>query len=252
VGESATDPGRYYENNVSGTLNLLRAMVKAEVYKFIFSSTCAVYGVVDKMPIGDDLPTDPVNPYGRSKRMTERMMIDLAEAHGLKCAAMRYFNAAGADPAGGLGEAHDPETHLIPNVINSVLGQGLELKIFGNDYPTPDGTCVRDYIHILDLAEAHLSALNFLNSRGAGCFEAFNLGTGRGTSNLEIIRSVEKVSGRQVSFSYAPRRPGDPPSLYADASKAARVLHWQPRFTRVDDIVASAWRWHVSGADTGR
>jgi UDP-glucose-4-epimerase GalE len=245
VGESVTAPERYYENNVSGALNLMLAMVRAGVDKFIFSSSCAVYGAVEKMPISDDLPTNPVNPYGRSKRMTEMMMADLASARGLKCAALRYFNAAGADPEGGLGEAHDPESHLIPNVVKNVL-ERRALKVFGHDYPTPDGTCVRDYIHVLDLAEAHLLALNFLNEQDGGVFEAFNLGTGRGTSNLEIIRSVEKVSGRKVSFEYGPRRPGDPPSLYADATKAVRVLKWRPKFTDIDDIVATAWQWHTS------
>ena len=245
VGESMIDPGGYYENNVNGTLHLLRAMARAGVDKLVFSSTCAVYGAPEGMPIGDDCPANPVNPYGRSKRMAELMMADLAAAHGLKCAALRYFNAAGAAPADGLGEAHSPETHLIPRVINSVLGKGPELEIFGRDYPTPDGTCVRDYVHVQDLAEAHMLALNFLDARNQGGFEAFNLGTGRGTSNLEIIRGVEKISGRRVSFSFAPRRPGDPPSLYAEASKAARVLGWRPRFD-IDGIIASAWQWHAS------
>lgn len=244
VGESVSRPGRYYHNNVTGALNLLRALARAGVDRFIFSSSCAVYGAPEQMPLVEDMPAGPVNPYGRSKWMTEMMMADFAAAHNLKAAALRYFNAAGAEPEAGLGEAHDPETHLIPNVIKSVLGAGPALRIFGRDYPTPDGSCVRDYIHVSDLAQAHLKALDFLGRQPGGFFDCFNLGTGRGVSNLEIIKSVARVSGRAVNYEFAPRRPGDPPELYAQAEKAGRVLGWRPEINDIDQIIDSAWRWH--------
>lgn len=245
VGESVAQPADYYANNVSGTLNLLRAMTRAGVNLLIFSSTCAVYGQPKSRPLNESFSLAPITPYGRSKWMCEMMLADFAAAYGLKAAALRYFNAAGADPEAGLGEAHDPETHLLPNVIKSVLGQGPPLKIFGRDHPTPDGTCLRDYIHVYDLAEAHLKALKHLKGLGPeGCFDYFNLGLGRGISNLEIIDSVARVSGRKPAYEFAPARPGDPPELYADASKAARILNWRPRFNDLDQIVGSAWRFH--------
>lgn len=245
VGESVVQPADYYANNVAGTLNLLRAMVRARVNRFIFSSTCAIYGQPKTMPLSEDLSPAPITPYGRSKLMCELMMADFAAAYGLKAVALRYFNAAGADPSAGLGEAHDPETHLLPNVIKSALGQGPPLNIFGRDYPTPDGTCLRDYIHVYDLAEAHLRALEYLKERPAGHFDYFNLGLGRGVSNLEITQSVERVSGRRVAYEFAPRRDGDPPELYADAAKAERLLNWKPRVVELDQIVNSAWLWHT-------
>ncbi|MDL2210834.1 UDP-glucose 4-epimerase GalE [Desulfovibrio sp. OttesenSCG-928-O18] len=249
VGESVTKPGLYYENNVTGTLNLLRAMEKANVSRFVFSSTCAIFGEPETMPVLENLPRLPINPYGNTKLVAEMMMADFARAHAFKCVALRYFNAAGADDAGDLGENHDPESHLIPNAIKAALGQAPALKVFGNDYDTPDGTCLRDYVHVNDLADAHLAALAFLEKTpdGTGSFDGFNLGTGRATSVLEIISSVEAVSGKKVPYSFAPRRPGDSPVLYAGPGKANSVLGWVPRYTEIDGIVESAWKWHSRG-----
>ena len=242
VKESMTKPGLYYHNNVNGTLNLLQELARTGVNRLIFSSTAAVYGLAEKTPILDDAPTRPINPYGRSKLMAEMMMADFAAAHGLKAVALRYFNVAGANPDGSLAEDHRPETHLIPLIIHSALGQSPRLKVFGHDYPTPDGTCIRDYVHVQDLASAHLAALSYLDRRESGFFESFNVGTGFGVSNLEVIKSVERVSGRKVPFDFDERRPGDPPVLYADASRAASVLNWRPHYTGMDDIVATAFK----------
>lgn len=246
VGESVAKPGEYYENNVTGTLNLLRAMQRHHVRNLVFSSSCAVYGAPATMPIVEDLPMAPINPYGNTKLAAEMMMADFAAAHGFRCVALRYFNAAGADPAGDMGEDHDPESHLIPNIIKAALGTGPALQVFGNDYDTPDGTCLRDYVHVNDLADAHLAALDFLASDSRrGFFEGFNLGTGKAVSVLEVIKSVETAGGREVPFSFAPRRPGDSPVLCAGPHKANTILGWQPKYTDIQEIVKTAWNWHA-------
>jgi UDP-glucose 4-epimerase len=242
VGESVRQPYSYYRNNVAGSLNLLEAMRQAGVGRLVFSSTAAVYG----QPIGDVLdeahPTVPINPYGASKLMVERMLQDAAQAYGLRSVALRYFNAAGADPEGEIGESHSPETHLVPNVLRNALGQGGGLQVYGNDYATRDGTCVRDYVHVVDLAEAHLLALRHLD-RHAGAHQ-FNLGSGTGYTVLEIIEAARQVTGHPIEFTLAPRRHGDPPSLVADATRARQVLGWQPRFADMRSIIETAWRWH--------
>ena len=242
VGESVVDPERYYRNNVMGALNLLAAMREADVRSLVFSSTAAVYGDPIDVPIAENHPLHPVNPYGRSKLMMEEVMADYALAYRFDVTALRYFNAAGADPSAEIGEAHDPESHLIPNILKSVLAGGAELKIFGNDYDTPDGTCVRDYIHIADIAQAHILALEH-QRRHPGYF-AFNLGNGQGFSILEVIAAAEKVTGRKIAYTLHPRRPGDAARLVADASLARAVLGWKPQFTNLEDIVATAWTWH--------
>ena len=242
VGESVVDPERYYRNNVMGALNLLAAMREADVRSLVFSSTAAVYGDPIDVPIAENHPLHPVNPYGRSKLMMEEVMADYALAYRFDVTALRYFNAAGADPSAEIGEAHDPESHLIPNILKSVLAGGAELKIFGNDYDTPDGTCVRDYIHIADIAQAHILALEH-QRRHPGYF-AFNLGNGQGFSILEVIAAAEKVTGRKIAYTLHPRRPGDAARLVADASLARAALGWKPQFTNLEDIVATAWTWH--------
>lgn len=252
VGESVADPGKYYRNNAAGTLNLLEAMRDHGCRKLVFSSSCAVYGLPQTLPLTEDHPQAPVSPYGASKAMSERMIADFGLAHGLRSVCLRYFNAAGADPAGGLGEDHEPETHLIPLAVEAALGKRPPLQVFGGDYPTPDGTAVRDYVHVLDLAQAHVDALRHLEGGGepgSGALSAFNLGLGRGTSVAEILAAVEAVSGRAVPHSLAPRRPGDPPLLVASAGLAGRVLGWRPRFTDLREIIRSAWDWHAGGRD---
>lgn len=242
VGESVTQPLKYYQNNVAATLYLLEAMLKHGVKKFVFSSTCATYGVPERMPITEDSAQCPINPYGETKLMVEHMLRDLAPATGLSFAAFRYFNAAGAAEDGSIGEDHDPESHLIPLAIGAAMGSGKPLQIFGNDYPTPDGTCLRDYVHVDDLSRAHIAAFKLLETPGSRNY--FNLGTGTPTSVLEVIRAVEKVSGLKVPHQFAPRRAGDPPALFADAAKARTELGWRPKFTTIEPIVATAWRWH--------
>jgi UDP-glucose 4-epimerase len=242
VGESVTDPYLYYDNNVVGTLNLLKAMRRSDVGRLVFSSTCAIFGVPQTPRIEEHHPKAPVNPYGASKLMCEQMLADAAGAYGLRSVALRYFNAAGASPAGGIGESHDPETHLIPNAIRAVLGIGPALNVLGRDYPTADGTCVRDYVHVDDLAQAHACAMDYLD-RHEGA-HVFNLGSENGASVLEVIESVERVTGRKVPRQDAPRRAGDPPSLVADSRRARDELGWAPRYQSLDSIVETAWRWH--------
>jgi len=242
VGESMTNPGKYFRNNALGTFTLLEAMQAAGVGTIVFSSTCATYGDPVRIPIDETHPQVPVNPYGESKLMVEKMLRWYGEAHGLRWIALRYFNAAGADPDGEIGEDHDPESHLIPLVIGGTLGTRPPVKVFGTDYPTPDGTAVRDYIHVVDLADAHLRALDRL---GAGTpSQAINLGTGRGHSVREVIDTVTRASGKTAPFAVAPRRPGDPPELIADPSRARDVLGWTPRYPELGTIVAHAWKWH--------
>jgi UDP-glucose 4-epimerase len=236
VGESMTDPSKYFRNNVANGLNLLDAAVAAGVRKFVFSSTCATYGPPDRVPMAEDLPQRPINPYGESKLMFEKMLGWFRQIHGLEFLAFRYFNAAGASAR--FGEDHRIETHLIPNVLKVALGQAPHCEIYGTDYPTPDGTCIRDYIHVSDLADAHIRALR----PGVGGF--YNLGNGAGYSVREVVQMCEAVSGRPIRAIEKPRRPGDPPRLVAAANRAHADLGWQPRFPGLREIVTSAWAWH--------
>jgi UDP-glucose 4-epimerase len=241
VGESVREPGKYYQNNVVNTLNLLECMRRNGVERFVFSSTAATYGVPQRVPITEDEPQQPINPYGAGKLVVERALADYAAAYRWGYAALRYFNAAGASADGVIGEDHDPETHLIPLVLQAVLGQKQHIEVFGTDYPTPDGTCVRDYIHVEDLAEAHLLALE-RQQPGEGL--RYNLGIGRGYSVREVIRAVEEVTGKKVAVKEGPRRPGDPPVLVASSEKIQRELGWRPRYTELRPIVETAWNWH--------
>jgi UDP-glucose-4-epimerase GalE len=240
VGESMREPARYFENNVSGSLSLLGAMVEAGVKHMVFSSTAAVYGTPRSSPIREDVPIQPVNPYGESKAMVERMLRWFDEIHHLTSVTLRYFNAAGADPEGRLGEEHDPESHLIPLVLRAIA-TGRPVTVFGGDYETPDGSCIRDYIHVDDLAEAHILALEYLC--GGGASERFNVGTGAGHSVLEVISAAEIVTGRKVPYVVGPRRAGDPPSLVAAADKLRATLGWAPRYADLRTIVEHAWRF---------
>ena len=242
VGESVNDPLKYYFNNVVSTLGLLRVMLKHGVKKFVFSSTCATYGVPTAMPIVETMPQAPINPYGQTKLDIENALKALAHAHGLSFAAFRYFNAAGAAEDGAIGEDHAPESHLIPLAIESAVGRRPALQVFGSDYPTPDGTCLRDYVHVDDLSRAHIAVFAKLGEPGTALF--YNLGTGKPTSVLEVIRAVEKVTGLKVPYLLAPRRAGDPPALYADSAKAVRELGWKIKFDHIDAIVGTAWKWH--------
>jgi UDP-glucose 4-epimerase len=241
VGESMQDPMKYFRNNVGGGMNLIQAMRDAEVGRIIFSSTCASYGIPNEVPIHEGLPQHPVNPYGRSKLMFEQMLYWISEIHDMIYINLRYFNAAGASK--NFGEHHRVETHLIPNVIFTAQGRNPAVAIFGTDYPTPDGTCIRDYIHIRDLAEAHALALQVEQS------DSFNLGTGTGNSVREVIDTVRRVSGRDVPVDEHPRRAGDPPRLIADASKAHDILGWKPQHQNLDAIIESAWAWHQAHPD---
>jgi len=236
-GESMTNPGKYFGNNVGNGVKLLNACVDAGVKKFVFSSTCATYGPPERVPMTEDLPQRPINPYGESKLMFEKVLQWFRQLHGLEFVALRYFNAAGATEQ--FGEHHRIETHLIPNVLKVALGQAQQCEIYGTDYPTNDGTCIRDYIHIVDLAQAHMLAL------GPGKQGFYNLGNGDGYSVREVIRMCEEVSGKKVPAVEKPRRPGDPPKLVAAADKAKQEMGWKPKFPKLGDIVASAWRWHV-------
>jgi len=242
VGESVTDPLKYYLNNSAATLHLLHAMQECGVKKFIFSSTCATFGVPATLPIHENLPQAPINPYGQTKLDIELALRSLAPATGLSFAVFRYFNAAGASEDGLIGEDHHPETHLIPVAIDVATGKRPHLELFGTDYPTPDGSCQRDYVHVDDLSRAHIAAFDKLATPGTQLF--YNLGTGKPTSNREVIRAVEKIVGRPVKVVEKPRRPGDPPALYADSSKAQRELGWTVKFGDIESIVATAWQWH--------
>ena len=241
VGESIVDPAKYYQNNVVATLGLLDVMRRCGVTRFVFSSTTATYGQPERIPISEDAPQLPINPYGFSKLVIERALKDYARAYGFAGASLRYFNAAGAAADGTLGEDHKPETHLIPLVLQVALGQRESIHVFGNDYPTPDGTCIRDYIHVEDLATAHLAALERLEE---GNVIEVNLGTGVGSSVMEVIEACRKASGHAIPVVQCPRRAGDPARLIADGSLAKKVLNWEPRYTSIDEIVLTAWNWH--------
>lgn len=242
VGESVTDPLKYYLNNSAATIHLLSAMLGGGVRRFVFSSTCATFGVPETLPIHENLPQAPINPYGQTKLDVENALRALARAGKISFASFRYFNAAGAAEDGSIGEDHDPETHLIPLAIDAAVGRRPCLELFGTDYPTPDGTCLRDYVHVDDLSRAHIAVFGRLAEPGAAHF--YNLGTGTPTSNREVIRAVERATGRRIKVVESPRRPGDPPSLYADSAKARRELGWKVRFPDIDSIVATAWNWH--------
>lgn len=242
VGESVENPSKYYQNNVVSMLNLLDEVVMAGIAKFVFSSTCATYGRPKKMPISETCVQAPINPYGASKLMAERILDDYDTAYGLKSVVFRYFNAAGSDPAGRSGEDHDPETHLIPLICDAAAGIRPHVSIFGDDYDTEDGSCIRDYIHVTDLAMAHLLGVEYLQKEAES--NRFNLSNGTGYSVLEVIQAVERVSGLNVPVLQVGRRPGDPPVLIGDSSKARHVLGWEPRFAALDTIVEHAWRWH--------
>lgn len=242
VGESMAEPAAYFRNNVINSLCLLETMQSCGVQNVVFSSTCATYGLPEEVPIGEEHPQRPVNPYGESKLFVERALHWKGQAHGLRSVALRYFNAAGADPDGEIGEDHDPETHLIPLAITAALERAPELRIFGNDYPTPDGTAVRDFVHVTDLASAHVKALDYLMRGGKST--ALNLGTGTGHSVREVIAAVERAGNRRVPVREAPRRPGDPPLLIAAPSLAKLVLDWEPKLSDIDTIVSTALRWH--------
>lgn len=241
VPESVGDPGKYYQNNVVAGLSLLRAMVAAGVKTIVFSSSAAVYGDPVRVPIPEDHPTEPKNPYGRTKLVFEGILRDYGVAHGLRHVSLRYFNAAGSDPDGEIGECHDPETHLIPIVLEVAAGRRAHVQIFGTDYDTPDGTAVRDYIHVTDLAHAHVLALRAVEEGRAAA--AYNLGTGRGHSVREVVECCRRITGREIRAVEAPRRAGDPAVLVADPSRAKRDLGWEPRFTALEPIVETAWAW---------
>jgi UDP-glucose 4-epimerase len=244
VGESVNDPLKYYFNNTVATLHLLKAMLDHNVKKFVFSSTCATYGDVQTLPITEDLPQAPINPYGQTKLDVENALKNVAHAHGLSFAAFRYFNAAGAAEDGTIGEDHNPETHLIPLVIDAATGKRANISVFGTDYPTPDGTCLRDYVHVDDLSRAHIAVFDKLSEPGTALF--YNLGTGTPTSVREVIQAVEEVTGLKVPIVEGPRRAGDPPALYADSTKAQTELGWTPKYTSIKPIVETAWKWHQS------
>jgi UDP-glucose-4-epimerase GalE len=241
VGESVREPGRYYRNNVIGALTVLEAMAAESVKYFVLSSTCAIYGEPRETPITETHPQQPINSYGETKLAVERALPHFCRAHGMQWVALRYFNAAGADPDGEIGENHDPEFHLIPRALDAATG-GPALQLFGDDYPTPDGTCLRDYIHVSDLADAHVRALNVMVETGTS--GAYNLGTGEPHSVREVIDAVERVTGRRVHWTLAPRRPGDPAVLYAATKKAQAELAFAPRFTDLESMVRTAWAWH--------
>jgi UDP-arabinose 4-epimerase len=241
VGESTVEPMKYYDTNVGGTAKLLKASVAFECMNFVFSSSCATYGVPDRLPLAEDDFQRPVNPYGQTKLIVERMLREAEAAHGIRSVSLRYFNAAGSDPDGDLGEMHTPETHLIPLVLFAALGYKPSIEIFGDDYPTPDGTCVRDYVHVSDLADAHVAAVDRLAAYTAS--DTFNLGNGRGYSVAEVVRTVEEVTALPVKTEIRSRRTGDPPTLVSDSSKARQLLGWKPNFSELPLQVEHAFRW---------
>ncbi len=247
VGESVVEPLKYYQNNVASTIVLLRAMINHNIKKFIFSSTCATYGIPDTSTIDESCPTRPINPYGSSKLMVEQILQDFSNAYGLSFRTLRYFNAAGADPSGDIGEDHKPETHLIPTVLQHLLGKIERVPIFGIDYDTPDGTCVRDYIHVNDLAHAHILAFQNIKD-GVTTSAIYNLGTGHGYSVKEIITMCEKVTGRKAKIVLTDRREGDPHYLVASYNKISQELEWNPQYS-LQEIIETAWRWHLSHPD---
>ncbi len=242
VGESAAIPEKYFTNNVSGTISLFQAMVDANVRKVVFSSTAAVYGNPQQIPIPETLPIQPVNPYGETKAMVEKILDWMDEHRELRSVRLRYFNACGAEPGLGIGEEHDPETHLIPLIFRAIHS-GKPVTVFGRDYPTPDGTCIRDYVHVTDLAQAHLAALKWLDE--GGTTQAFNCGTGRGYSVLEVIQAVEEVTGKKVPHQFGERREGDPPELVADSTKLQKTLGWKPRYTDLKETIRTAWEFEL-------
>ncbi|HWE73710.1 MAG TPA: UDP-glucose 4-epimerase GalE [Stellaceae bacterium] len=248
VGESVEQPEKYFRNNVVNTLAMLEAMRTTGVKQIVFSSTCATYGLPEKMPIREDTPQHPVNPYGETKLMVERMLHWYGIAHGLRSVALRYFNAAGADPEGEIGEDHNPETHLIPLILDAAAGRRAHIGVFGSDYPTPDGSAVRDYIHVQDLADAHIRALGYLGDGGES--RAFNLGTGHGHSVRETIEAARRVTGRPIPSKDSPRRAGDPPVLVADAGAAREKLGWMPALGSLEHIIGTAWAWHQKRFNT--
>ena len=248
VGESVKEPEKYYYNNIVNTLNLLHVMRKYGCKKIIFSSSCATYGEPEKMPITEQMPQNPVNPYGFTKLAVEHILQDYQRAYGLEYVVLRYFNAAGADPDGEIGESHDPETHIIPLVLDVASGKRPDIKVFGTDYPTPDGSCVRDYIHVSDLAEAHLLSLNYLENGGKS--DCFNLGNEIGTSVLEVVNAVKHVTGQDFPVTFAPRRQGDPAILVGSSEKARTVLDWKPQFADINTIVRHAWKWHEQNSES--
>ena len=243
VGESVENPELYYTNNVVGSFNLIRACVQNKVSKFVFSSTCSIYGNPDRIPISEEESSKPINPYANTKLIIETILRDFDQSYGLKSVALRYFNAAGADKNGNIGESHSPETHLIPLVLFTAQKKREKILVFGDDYDTPDGTCIRDYIHIDDLADAHLKALEYLNNNGVSTI--INLGTGNGNSVLEIIKKAESVTGKNIPFEIVGRRAGDPAVLVADNKKALKVLSWNPNYS-IDEILSTAWNWHLN------
>ena len=246
VGESVENPEYHYRNNVGGTLSLLNAMRAARVKRMLFSSTCATYGMSGQVPMSEDTPQEPFSPYARTKLAVEWMIRDFSHAYGLGFTLLRYFNAAGGSPDGRFGEDHNPETHLIPIVLSVVLGQRDRVWVFGDDYPTPDGTCIRDYIHVDDLASAHLLAIQKTTPQTQ---EVYNVGTGRGQSVLEIVQACEEVTGKRIIREHVARRPGDPPALVADPSKLVNGLGWKPRYTSITDVIRTAWNWHEGHPD---
>jgi UDP-glucose-4-epimerase GalE len=250
VGESVENPRKYYENNVGGSLSLLGAAIDCGVRNIVFSSTCATYGSVNSVPIKEETPQRPVNPYGFTKLVVENALRDYAARYQVNALALRYFNAAGADPDHDIGESHNPETHLIPLALRTIKDPHYTLKVFGDDYDTSDGSCVRDYIHVSDLANAHVKGLLHLRqndtSKSRGLFDALNLGTTKGTSVLEVIRKIEEITTQKVRYEITDRRQGDPPILIADASKADIVLNWRPQYSTLDNIIRSAWEWSVN------
>lgn len=242
VGESVEDPQKYYLNNLRNTLNLLEVMLEEGVKYFVFSSTCATYGTPEEIPMTENHPQKPINPYGKGKFMVEQILTDYSQAYGLEYVSLRYFNAAGADPEAEIGELHQPETHLIPLILDVAIGKRDKIQIYGTDYPTPDGTCIRDYIHVMDLADAHIKALKYLQKGGQS--EVFNLGNGQGFSVKEVIETSQKVTGKKIRVEEVERRPGDPPVLVGSSLKAQKILNWHPQYDGLAVIIETAWKWH--------